>query len=75
MERIEKTIKCPFFRGVYRKFIYCDPTGEGMAGTAASFETMAQRNEYISNFCGTHCWKGCVTAQLCLQKFEEENNE
>ena len=72
MERIDKRFKCPFFKTIYRNNIYCAPIGEDMDSTAASFGSKKDRDNYINNFCGTHCWTGCAIAQDCIKKFDED---
>ncbi len=73
MERIELRFKCPFFISLYRNNIYCEPIGEDMLSTAASFKNKRDRDEYIKDFCGSHCWQGCAIARANLQKYDENS--
>lgn len=73
MERIELRFKCPFFKSLYRCNIYCEPIGEDMSSTAASFGSKRERDDYIQNFCSSHCWQGCAVAQACLKKYDENS--
>lgn len=75
MPRIDMDIKCPFYKRVYRSFIYCDPIGEEMHHTAACFRNTAERNNYINDFCATHCWQGCAVAQACMERYDEEQGQ
>lgn len=44
-----------------------------MLSTAASFKNKRDRDEYIKDFCGSHCWQGCAIAQANLQKYDENS--
>lgn len=70
MKQIDKRMKCPFYKSTYRNFIYCEGIAEELSGTAAMFDNSHQKNEYIKNFCGCHCWKGCSIAQAIMEKYD-----
>ena len=71
-KRIDMRIICPFYLGSYRHVIRCSPINSACS-TDSTFRSLGERNAYIDDFCGSRCWQGCVVAQMCLKKFEDEN--
>lgn len=73
-KRVDIRIICPFYLSSFRHIIRCASVNSAQS-TDSTFRSVAERNAYIDDFCGSRCWQSCVVAQMCIQKYDEENNE
>ena len=69
VHRIDMRMICPFYLEVYGRVIRCAPLNEAKS-TDSNFYNLEQRNRYIDNFCASHCWQGCIIAQMLLENDE-----
>lgn len=73
--RIDSRILCPFYVTTYRHLIFCAPVAADAEKTANVLKNAEARNDYIDDFCASRCWKNCVIARMCMEKYDEESSQ
>ncbi len=66
-------IICPYFikqKEKERSSIYCCPIFEKQATTKLTFNSAADKNAHIKNFCMTGCYFGCPIAIAARERLE-----
>lgn len=69
MQRICSKIKCPYFRNIARTRIICEGITERVEFTPMPFKDRKDMTEYIDDFCGSECWRGCPLAEMIEKKY------
>ena len=62
MQRIDMKIICPYFKTTARHNICCDGIDGRIEASISRFKSLADRNEFIRDFCASGCWEGCPVA-------------
>lgn len=70
MDRLDCSIKCPFYRNIIRNRIICDGITDRVEFTPMPFKNREEMRAYIHDFCASDCWHGCPLAETIEKQID-----
>lgn len=71
MKKDDEVAICPFYGSSTPQSLVCEGVLGQSVFTKTKFKSEEARLVYMSNFCNTYCWRGCVIAQAIEEMYKE----